>query len=142
MLVFALMLIAGGLVVAVSLIIFLAENLFALFCAALAARAALAGGGGWPGAIVASALTFAVVAAALRLSLHLTRSPTLRMLLASLVILPGVFCSFLLTEALLWPFVPASTWRTCLSLVAAAAGLAGMCRRLWPCDGPHYQTKP
>jgi len=136
MLVFSLMLIAGGLVVATSLVIFMAENLFALICAALAARVALATGGGWLGAIVAGALTFAIVTAALRLSILLARSPASGFILASLIILPAALSAFCIAEALLWPLVPASPWRMGLALVAAA----GAYRRLWPCEPPLDQT--
>lgn len=140
MLVFALLLIAGGLVAVVSLVIFLAENLLALSCAGLAAHLALAGGGGWPGAVFAGALTFAVITAASRLSIHLIPSLTLRMLLASLVIVPAALAGLCLAEGVLWPFVPSVLWRTGLAIVAAAATAGGACRRLWPCGHPGDQT--
>jgi|GEM_PF-1881523 len=140
MLVFALMLIAGGLAVAVSLVVFLAENLFALFCSGVVAHAALAVGGGWPGAAFAGAVTFAVIGTALRLSIHLVPSPTVRMLLAGLVIIPAALASFCLAEAVLWPFVPSAPWRMSLAMVAATAGAGGACRKLWPCEHPRDQT--
>ena len=140
MLVFALMLIVGGLVVAVSLVVFLSENLFPLFCAGLAAHAALASGGGWPGAVFAGAVTFAAIATALRLSVHLITSPPLRMLLAGLVILPAALAGFCLAEAVLWSFVPSSLWRMALAIVAAMASAGGACRRLWLCEYPRDQT--
>ena len=131
MLVFALMLIAGGLVAAVSLIAFLAENLLALLCAALAGHAALTCGGGWPGAAVVAATTYAFVASGLRIAIGLAPSPGLRMLLAALVVIPAALFTFGLAGAALWPFVPDSTWRTGLALIAAMAAAIGACRRLW-----------
>ena len=131
MLVFALMLIAGGLVVAVSLIVFFAENLFALLCAILAGKAALATGGGWPGALVAAALIFALVSVGLRLAILLTRSIHLRLLLASLIIVPAALLTFLFADGILWPFVPAPVWRMSLAVIAAVAVAAGAGRRLW-----------
>ena len=130
MLLFALVLIAAGLVVAVSLVVFLAENLLALLCAALVGHVALAGGGGWPGAVVAAATTFAFAATGLRVAIGLAPSAGLRMLFAGLIVIPAALFSFGLTEAVLWPFVPAPIWRTSLALIAAAAGAAGACRRL------------
>lgn len=131
MLVFALMLIAGGLAVAVALVAFLSENLLAGLAAILAGQAALATGGGWPGAVVAAALTFAAVSAGLRLAILCTRSLGVRCVLASLIVAPAAVVSFVVTDALLWSVVPAPVWRTCLAVIAALVSAAGACRRLW-----------
>lgn len=130
MLVFALMLIAGGLIVSAALITFVAENIVALVCAILAAQAALATGGGWPGALVAAALVFAVVSAGLRLAILLTPSLIMRLALAGLIIAPAALASFIVTEALLSTVVPAALWRIGLALVAAGVSAAAAHGRL------------
>jgi len=133
MLVFALMLMAGGLIMAVSLIVFFAENLLPLLFAALAAKAAFVTGGGWPGALLAGSLTFALASTALRLSMLFITTPLLRLVLIGLIVVPAALFCFLLAEAVLWPFVPSSLWRTSLALIAALAAGAAAPRRLWTC---------
>ena len=132
MLVFGLCLIVGGLITAVALTLFICQYLFPLLCAGFAGQAALATGGGWPGAIVVSALTFAVVAAGLRLGMVFAKPAPVRALCFLLTIGPAPLVAFALAEACLWPLVPSSPWRMCLAIFAAIWATASACRRLFP----------
>ena len=132
MLVFALVLIAGGLITAVALVLFMCEYLLPLLCAGFAGQAALATGGGWPGAVVVGASTFAVVAAGLRLGMVFAKPAPVRALCLLLTIGPAPLVAFGLAEACLWPLVPSSAWRMCLAIFAAIWATVGTCQRLFP----------
>lgn len=132
MLVFAFVLIAGGLITAVALTLFICEYLLPLLCAGFAGHAALATGGGWPSAIVVSALIFAVVAAGLRLGMVFAKPAPVRALCLFLTIGPASLVAFALAEACLRPLVPSSAWRVCLAIFAAIWVTVGTCRRLFP----------
>ncbi|HTM82184.1 hypothetical protein [Asticcacaulis sp.] len=141
MLVFVLALIAVGVFAAANLLIFFCENLFALWCAALAGKIALASGGGWPGAFVAVALTFAAASAGLRLAILHVRPLGLQLALAVLIVAPTALSAFGLVEAILWPFVPQSLWRLALAALTATIVATGACRRLWSLQPAHDQTR-
>jgi hypothetical protein len=132
MIVLALVLMAGGLITAVALTLFICEYLFPFLCAGFAGHAALATGGGWPGAIVVSALTFAVVAAGLRLGMVFAKPLPVRALCLLLTIGPAPLVAVALAEACLWPLVPSSAWRMCLAIFAGIWVTVGTCQRLFP----------
>jgi len=127
MLVFALALMACGLIALVGLIVFLGENLPALALAIVVGRAALGTGGGWPGAVLAAALAFAGTTTALRLGLMFAPFP-MRVLLCVIIVAPTAAITFALADGLLAGSVPSDAWRIAIALLAATAvavGLAG-----------------
>ncbi len=129
MLVFALALIACGLVTAAGLFAYLCENLLALVAALLAGKAALATGGGWPGAILAASTAFALASIALRVGLAVRKPLPLQLLFATLIAAPAGIACFALTEALLHPFVAAMGWRVAIAaLTGAISGIRALVR--------------
>jgi hypothetical protein len=129
MLAFVLLLIAGGLLMVITLVLFICDFVAPLLCGLLAAQLALATGGGWPGAAALGGLAFALVATGLRLGAALAQTPALRLTCAAVIILPATGLAFSLAEAILWSVVPSPVWRTGLALITAMWVAAGGWRR-------------